>query len=127
MGFLLKMVGIGKSAVGGYGWVLLLVGLLPSAFFAWDTYQTRGKLADCQEARALESEAALENALTEMERLNTLAADATRTLQTIRESSDAFRSELASIDVACDLTPIRDGLQRHLDTVRAAREAAVAP
>lgn len=127
MGILLRLIGAGKSAVSGYGWVLLLVGLLPSAWFAWDNYQTRGDLAECERGRAIEARLALEEAVSEMNRLNEAALRASQTIETIRESGDAFREELAGVELACDLEPVRSGLQQHIDAVRAAREAALAP
>lgn len=123
----LKLIGIGKSAASSYGWVLLVVGLLPSIPLAWTAYSKTAALSECQEARAIESEQALVNALAEMNRLNAAAEQAGRTIQTIRESGDAFREEMAGVDLACDLGPVRDGLQQHLETIRAARAASVAP
>lgn len=127
MGLLLKLFTMGKTAASGYGWVLLLIGLAPSVWFGVSNYQTRGALADCRAERIEDARAVTDQLIQDLHSVNDAAARASASIDAIRESSNAVREELRGVSVTCDLEPVRDGLQHHIDEVRSAREGAVAP
>lgn len=127
MGLAFKLLGMGKTAVSGYGWVLLVIGLLPSAWFAFDNYKTRGALADCRKERIEDARAVTNQLIEDLHSVNDAAARASASIDAIRESSNAVREELRGVSVSCDLEPVRDSLQHHIDEVRQSREGAATP